>query len=313
MDSIGYDVIGDIHGEAAKLKALLLGMGYTRRSGSWRPPEGRQALFIGDLIDRGPEQIEVLEIVRSMMDAGHARAVLGNHEFNAIGYATPNELEPGQFLRPHCPKNIKQHREFLNQVGEGSSRHREYIDWFRTLPVVLDLGGIRAVHACWRDADVALVQAARLSDAMSIDFIQEAFNRKSDIGRAMERLTKGVEIPLPAGITFKDHAGDSRTDIRTRWWHETARTYRDVAIVSDETRPLIPDQVLLDIERPVAIDGSPVFVGHYWMSGVPKLQSPKVACVDYSAAGDGPLVAYRWQGEAELDARQFVMAGGRST
>ncbi len=312
MDSNGYDVIGDIHGEAEKLKALLQVMGYTRRSGSWRPPEGRQALFIGDLIDRGPEQIEVLEIVRSMMDAGHARAVLGNHEFNAIGYLTLSEVKPGEYLRPHSPKNIKQHREFLRQVGEGSSRHREYIDWFRTLPVTLDLGGIRAVHACWRDTDVLLVQAERSGEAMSIDFIQAAFDDKSKIGRAMECLTKGVELDLPSGYVFHDHAGECRKAIRTQWWHETGSTYRDIALVSDETRPLIPDQVLPDVHRRVVIEGSPVFVGHYWMSGVPKLQSPKVACVDYSAAGDGPLVAYRWQGESELDARQFVMAGGRT-
>jgi hypothetical protein len=181
------------------------------------------------------------------------------------------------------------------------------------LPVALDLGGIRAVHACWHDTNVALVQAARPSEAMSIDFIQEAFNSKSKIGLAMECLTKGVELDLPSGNVFQDHAGDTRKAIRAQWWHETGSTYRDIAIVSDEARPLIPHQVLPDSYRQVVIEGSPVFVRHYWMSGVPKLQSPKVACVDYSAAGDGPLVAYRWQGEAELDARQFVMDGGRST
>ena len=55
--------------------------------------------------------------------------------------------------------------------------------------------------------------------------------------------------------------------------------------------------------------GPPVFIGHYWMSGKPELQSPKVACVDYSAAKDGPLVAYRWDGEQELDESRFFEAG----
>lgn len=54
---------------------------------------------------------------------------------------------------------------------------------------------------------------------------------------------------------------------------------------------------------------TPVFVGHYWMTGIPRLESHKVACVDWSAAKDGPLVAYRWDGERELDARKFVAAG----
>ena len=59
--------------------------------------------------------------------------------------------------------------------------------------------------------------------------------------------------------------------------------------------------------RPV--DGAPVFVGHYWLSGPPVLESLKVACLDWSAARDGPLVAYRWDGETELDSRHFVQAG----
>ena len=45
------------------------------------------------------------------------------------------------------------------------------------------------------------------------------------------------------------------------------------------------------------------------MTGTPGLQSRKVACVDYSAAKNGPLVAYRWDGESELDAGRFVQAG----
>ena len=45
------------------------------------------------------------------------------------------------------------------------------------------------------------------------------------------------------------------------------------------------------------------------MSGRPELQSPKVACVDYSAAKEGPLVAYSWNGEQELDAANFFEAG----
>jgi hypothetical protein len=48
----------------------------------------RQAIFVGDLIDRGPRQVESVEIVRSMVDAGAAQIAMGNHEFNAIAYAT---------------------------------------------------------------------------------------------------------------------------------------------------------------------------------------------------------------------------------
>ena len=67
-----YDVIGDIHGHFDKLVALFAKMGYIRQGSSFVPPHGRQAIFVGDLIDRGPDQVKVLQAVRAMVDAGHA-------------------------------------------------------------------------------------------------------------------------------------------------------------------------------------------------------------------------------------------------
>ena len=89
MNPTAYDVIGDIHGHLAKLEALLVRLGYVQFGGVWTPPEGRMALFLGDLIDRGPEQVAVVRTVRAMVEAGHALCLMGNHEYNAIAYATP--------------------------------------------------------------------------------------------------------------------------------------------------------------------------------------------------------------------------------
>jgi hypothetical protein len=50
----------------------------------------------------------------------------------------------------------------------------------------------------------------------------------------------------------------------------------------------------------------PVFFGHYWLQGQPRPQASNVACVDYSVARWGRLVAYRWDGETALDAEKFV-------
>ena len=310
MSATAYDVIGDIHGHADKLTGLLRAMGYRETQGVWRPPHGHQAVFIGDLIDRGPEQRQVIRIVRSMMDAGHARAVMGNHEFNAIGFVTPDPGKAGQFLRPHSDKNRNQHGEFLAQVGEGSDLHREYIEWFRTLPVTLDLGGIRAVHACWHDRHIGVIASDTDGGRLSEDFIVRAHRKGSPEHAAMDCLTKGVEIPLPEGASFVDHADIRRTDVRTRWWLEAPATFRDVAVVEAEKREQIPAVALPGDYCPLPVHGTPVFVGHYWLEGAPSLQAPRVACVDYSAAGKGPLVAYRWMGETELDARNFVLAGG---
>jgi hypothetical protein len=59
----GYDVIGDIHGHADKLTAPLGAMGYSEREGVWKH-RSRQAICVGDLIDRGPQQLEPAELVR---------------------------------------------------------------------------------------------------------------------------------------------------------------------------------------------------------------------------------------------------------
>jgi hypothetical protein len=131
----GYDVIGDIHGHADALIRLLEAMDYALRDGVYSHPT-RTVVFAGDFVDRGPRQREVLSILRAMVEAGSARAVMGNHEFNAIAYATLDG-KGGGFLRPRTPKNHAQHRAFLGQIGDGSDAHAEAIAWFATLPFTL--------------------------------------------------------------------------------------------------------------------------------------------------------------------------------
>jgi hypothetical protein len=113
---IGYDIIGDVHGHADKLEGLLRKMDYELIDGTWQHPE-RKVIFVGDLIDRGPRQIDSVMIAKRMVEGGHAHIVMGNHEFNAIAYATPNPNKPGDFLRTHegewAAKNFAQHQKFL--------------------------------------------------------------------------------------------------------------------------------------------------------------------------------------------------------
>ena len=54
------------------------------------------------------------------------------------------------------------------------------------------------------------------------------------------------------------------------------------------------------------IETVPVIFGHYWESGTPQPLSEYAACVDYSAGRNGPLVAYRWDGESKLSASKFI-------
>lgn len=308
-DNMGYDVIGDIHGQSEKLFALLKRMGYTQHGSSWKPPQGRKAVFLGDLIDRGPGQREVLGAVRSMVEEEDALCIMGNHEFNAIGYVTPVEERADTYLRKHSKTNMDQHKEFLAQIGEGSDLHKDTVAWFQTLPPFLDLGGIRVVHAWWNQAYVDLIHEERAANPrFEGDWLRRAFDKSLPEGRAMEGLTKGLEIPLPDPHYFEDHAGVRRKEVRTKWWMTDAKHYREVAIVQEDQRHRVPDIPLTSEFRPEHITGSPIFVGHYWMTGTPTLQTKKVACLDYSAAKRGPLVGYRWDGESELKPDNYVLS-----
>ena len=120
----GYDIIGDIHGCGDTLQALLSKLGYRNTDGVYRHPD-RKVIFIGDFVDRGPHQREVVEIVRSMVEADTALAVMGNHEYNAIAYATPDGN--GGHLRPHSDKNRKQHHAFLDVYKQDKRGYEEVI------------------------------------------------------------------------------------------------------------------------------------------------------------------------------------------
>ena len=306
-----YDVIGDVHGQGGKLRALLARLGYVERAGHWRAPHGRQAVFVGDLIDRGPEQLPVLGIVRRMIDAGQARMVLGNHEFNAMGYATRHPAD-GSFLRPRSDKNRSQHWAYLAEVGEDSARHREWTDWFRTLPLALDLGGIRVVHAWWNEAAVATIERARggAERVAADDFLVRCYDEAA-LKQARKLLTCGVEMELPPGSWIVDKEGHKHPDARLAVWRHWADRLREIAVVPLGCEDTVPDIAIPEEHRLGEVSGPPILFGHHWFNGPVRLETPKVACLDWSAAKDGPLVAYRWDGEAELRNEKMVAVGGR--
>ena len=80
-----FDIIGDLHGCADELHELLGALGYLRSGDhGWSHPEGRKAIFLGDLVDRGPRISDVLRTVMSMVQQGTALAVPGNHDLKLV-------------------------------------------------------------------------------------------------------------------------------------------------------------------------------------------------------------------------------------
>ncbi|NNM60613.1 MAG: metallophosphoesterase [Steroidobacteraceae bacterium] len=303
----GLDVIGDVHGHFDKLVALLEHLGYSGSESTPYRHANRTAIFVGDLIDRGPMQLATVNLVRRMVEAGTARCVMGNHEFNAVSWTLRDPLHPRRFLRPHSKhSHRKQHHAFLREV-EATPRHAEIIAWFRTLPMWLDLGGLRVVHACWHQASMDPLHAlmgtgARLSDELIV-----AANLSGHWAHeAVEVVCKGPEIALPDGAAFTDKDGKIRRRVRVRWWKEDVASYRDAAIVPAGDETFIPDLPLPAEWRGHPYSGPPVLFGHYWFSGKPTVISPRFACLDYSVAKGGPLVAYRWDGERELRSEKLA-------
>jgi len=324
--NIAYDVIGDIHGRLDKFHALMLALGYFESSNTYVPPAGRQAIFVGDLIDRGPEQVKLLQYVRRMVDAGYAQVVMGNHEFNAIAWATPHPTN-GDYLRPRYgkkgPKNYRDHDGFLRAVGADSSHHREWIEWFRTLPLWLDLGGLRVVHACWHrpSMDVLRHLAVRRDGSWYLDddVMLLASTEGAPEYDALECLLKGPEVTLPNGWEYLDKSDHERREARIAWWRADTSTFRRAALIPPGSRtpdhrpfPELPDDPVTkdDVrvwEVPSYTDQIPVVVGHYWSKEDDLIHDPRMICVDLSAAEElNPLAAYRWSGETTIDEAHLV-------
>lgn len=318
-----YDIIGDIHGHATPLKNLLSKMDYSEIDGVWQHPE-RKVIFLGDFIDRGPEQLEVIRIARSMVESGHAQAVMANHEFNAVAWATENDEQSGEYLRPHTEKNRNQHQEFLRQVGEGSDEHQEIINWFKTLPLFLDLRGIRVVHACWHPASLRTLKKYTDRRSRIRPGAWPKLNRKGSEDKknpayeALEIVLKGLEITLPNDESFLDKDGHRRTEIRVKWWADAVgATYKQLAVGASEDIKCIPEIPVEGHVFPGYKNDKLLFVGHYWMHEEPEPLSTHIACLDYSIAAKKPeskvdnrkLCAYRWGGEKELTLNNYIYVG----
>ena len=303
-----YDIIGDIHGCAQSLKILLQKLGYKSVHGVYQQ-KAHKVIFLGDFIDRGPFQREVINIVRPMIDNGHALSVMGNHEFNAIAYST-FEQKSQSYLRVHDDKNTTQHEVFLKAFPFGSSEYYDVIEWFKTLPLWLEMDDLRVVHACWDFDFIQKLELLTENQLLNHDLLVASSDRESWQFQAIETLLKGKEIPLPNGQEFKDKDGNPRRHIRIRWWDSAAKTYHSAFIGPESARTHIPkDEIHGNHLIEYCHDEKPVFLGHYWLEGDLECLAKNVACLDYSVAsknGHGKLVAYRYNGERKLDNNHFV-------
>lgn len=153
------DVVGDIHGEIDALRSLLDHLGYDYDGNH---PNGRKLVFIGDLCDRGPDSPAVIRLVKRMVQAGNAQALLGNHELNFLrqqakdgsGWYQPRRVE-------------KDSRKYAPFVIAFEKEQQEYLNFISTLPLALEREDIRLVHAAWDKKSIELVRKQKQDSVLA--------------------------------------------------------------------------------------------------------------------------------------------------
>jgi hypothetical protein len=254
------DIVGDVHGELDALLALLdrLGCDPERRT------VDRPLVFLGDLVDRGPDSPSVVDVVRGLVEAGVAWCVAGNHELNLL--QGDKKEGNGWFLGHDDSYQSASTGRRAFESRPIDARDREPTRAFlATLPVVLERPDLRVVHACWDGPSLAALphegELAPLSRAAAREVIAE-LRRTGALARALEQraefanlrdhgtrpdrmldavqevsaaeqlknpykvLTSGREDPIPFEELYFI-GGKWRFVARSRWWED----YTDDAAV----------------------------------------------------------------------------------
>ena len=225
------DIIGDVHGEIGALRALLGRLGYDGNGGH---PDGRRVVFVGDLVDRGPDSPSVLRLVRRLVARGVAQCILGNHELNLM-----------RGSRRHGNLWFWGETETLRK-GEGGAwpqalftsgpERREALAFLGSLPLALEREDVAVVHAVWQPASIERLRATRANDAaaavgefeeeVALSIRRRRLDRTSQRGRdeiglleqngnPVKVATSGLEGYAPRPFFA---SGRWRTLERIRWW-----------------------------------------------------------------------------------------------
>jgi hypothetical protein len=293
------DVIGDVHGQYDKLVVLLLHLGYRDIGGAWGHPS-RSVIFLGDLIDRGPKQLATVDLVRRMVEAGARMAFVFRDAVKpsvAAASETPVSHAPENKHPSACGCTVRaRHRKLLRWLRDPDC-HRM---WQRT-ESGRRVGPARLTRRCRARAGA---RTARPDEELQ----HQAFLDVVEGTHLQKEITDWFKT-LPLWFDL-----DLRQDVATDEVREASRARAPDSPSRGEGRKPEqpgPTKNIPDLPMPAEwvghpYSGPPVLFGHYWFTGKPEVISPRFACLDYSAARDGLLVAYRFDGEKELTTEKMA-------
>lgn len=146
------DIIGDIHGELDALDSLLEILA-NKNQASYKTGE-RTLVFIGDFCDRGPDSPGVIKRIQQLVEGGQAVAILGNHEINLLN----NDAKDGSGW--FFDKRIERDNPFYSPYKRvtNSIEKKDIVEFFNSLPIVLERDDLRIVHATWHDASIEKIR-----------------------------------------------------------------------------------------------------------------------------------------------------------
>ncbi len=263
------DIVGDIHGEIEALRQLLKCLGYDQYG---IHPDGRRLVFVGDLVDRGPNSPAVVELVKKLVEKGRAQCILGNHELNLL------RGDPKQgnewFTKPDQPGN------YPCVVVTGKQK-LEFIEFLQDLPLALQRDDLRVVHACWNEKAVM-----KLSEPSCPATVLEAFNL--------------FESGLEADCNYAEMT-DSALD----------RALKDVNKQPDISSKLAAHDVVCQMGNPVKVMTSgeeAVADEAFWAGGKWRMVARQKWWEDYSD-DQAVVVGHYWRYFGELTAEQKDKGG----
>ena len=282
------DIIGDVHGEYGALCSLLLRLGY---DGNGFHPEGRRLIFVGDLIDRGPDSIAVVKLVKHFIEQGRAQCVIGNHELNILrpgknDLSLPDKRHGNHWFQALPEELIKNSSKVSFQVFANAQDRQELTKFFLSLPIALEREDLKIVHACWHQPSIEKLRGNnKNAKELFLDYEHQINQSHPTQASPIERdlreqnlnpikvLTSGLEARAEAPY---ETSGKVRHLKRVSWWKD----YSGPMVVfghywrKRSANPTIPKDILSPPGKasvPDLFTGTPQFA-----------KMGRTMCIDYS-------------------------------
>ncbi|MFT5442531.1 MAG: hypothetical protein ACI8W3_001575 [Myxococcota bacterium] len=260
LPETALDIVGDIHGELTALTSLLKKLGYDDLG---RHPEKRKLVFLGDLVDRGPDSPGVLRAVMRLVEAGNAQCIAGNHELNAV------RNEPGKKRSGEGWWYGHDEDEYSYVQVDPYEKERSFLPFLRSLPGALEREDLRVVHACWSEPSIEKLRSA--------DSVIDAFNKEAaalkpeleELGNVLKAIWNSKEW-TPGAIRNKEQKLNLIPELAR--YDELNQIGNAIKVATSGIERAAQDSFYASgkwrmVERvPWWHDysGPPVVVGHYW-------------------------------------------------